>query len=55
MFIAYLHICLLLTHTKKRNLPTAVPFFVFQTFYLLGYFIFREANSAHRSSSVLLL
>ena len=29
MFIAYLHICLLLTHTKKE-LPTAVPFFVFK-------------------------
>lgn len=29
MFIAYLHICLLLTHTKKE-LPTVVPFFVFK-------------------------
>lgn len=30
MFIAYLHIYLLLTHTGKKELPTAVPFFVFK-------------------------
>lgn len=34
MFIAYLHICLLLTFTTyshgKKELPTAVPFFVFK-------------------------
>lgn len=38
MFIAYLHICLLLTFTtyvyylltRKKELPTVVPFFVFK-------------------------
>ena len=35
MFIAYLHICLLLTHTKKGTADCS-SFFRFQTFYLLG-------------------
>ena len=39
MFIAYLHICLLLTHTKKGTADCS-SFFRFQTFYLPGILFF---------------
>ena len=54
-------LCLLLTCIyvyyllpRKKELPTAVPF-SFSNFLPSRYFILREADSAHRSSSVLLL
>ena len=52
IYVYYLR--LLLTHTKKGTADCS-SFFSFSNFLPSRYFILREADSAHRSSSVLLL